>query len=425
MNPAISRSLPTTLQTLDAGLQKRAGREPLSSAFEEALTETRTTKGNQEKKTSEEATGWQPIRWTLAEGLGPRQEPSSEEEQQNEDGELQHLPETLSPQTNAPVPGRLSGETGDAKGDGEADATADELLEGGKGPAVQSSEVRTAATPVSEDAPAAPQMASAQPLPQANDRTRERVVPAKRVDRAEQPLPGLPKASDKAALSVSEKSSTPIAAEQTTQQSAKSEATLRGLGGNEGPVRENAQQQQQEIRVVSIQRAPAPAPTVGGDQSSLAPRAGTSEAAHLQTSQQGEAGKMVQTLKIQLQPAELGTVTAKLRLVGEQLMVDLQVESTEARHRLSTDSDSIVKALRSLGYDIDRVTIQQSTPGGQTNTATGGNTRDGAFQSMSDGRGEGNPSRGTGGDRSTREEASNGGRQAQDTADASHSGVYI
>jgi chemotaxis protein MotD len=226
-------------------------------------------------------------------------------------------------------------------------------------------------------------------------------------------------------MSVSEKSSTPMAAEQTTQQSAKSEATLRGLGGNEGPMRENAQQQQQEIRVVSIQRAPAPAPAVGSDQSSLAPRAGASEAAHLQTSQQGEAGKMVQTLKIQLQPAELGTVTAKLRLMGEQLMVDLQVESTEARHRLSTDSDSIVKALRSLGYDIDRVTIQQSTPGGQTNTATGGNTRDGAFQSMSDGRGEGDPSRGTGGDRSTREEASNGGRQAQDTADASHTGVYI
>ncbi|WP_404934566.1 flagellar hook-length control protein FliK [Nitratireductor sp. L15S-10] len=428
MNPAISRSLPTTLQTLDAGSQKRAGGEPFSSAFEEALTETRNARGDREKKTSEETTGWKPIRWTLAEGLGARKEPTSDEEPPTEGSELQHLPETLSPQTNAPVPSRLNGETGDAKGDERAAETGGEIPGDENGHAVQSGEVPTATPPVSEGALAAPQMVSGQPLVQTSERAQERVVPAKPSDKAGQPLPELPGAPEKAALPVGEKPSTPAAIEQAAKQPGKPDAALRGPGGNEGPTRENAQQpqqQQQEIRVVSIQRAPAPAPTVGGDQTPLASRAGMSEAAQLQTSQQGEAGKMVQTLKIQLQPAELGTVTAKLRLVGEQLMVDLQVESTEARHRLSTDSESIVKALRSLGYDIDRVTVQQSTPGGQSNTATGGNTRDGAFQSMSDSRGEGDPSRGTGGDRSTREEAGNGGRQSQDTADASHSGLYI
>ena len=64
-------------------------------------------------------------------------------------------------------------------------------------------------------------------------------------------------------------------------------------------------------------------------------------------------------LKIQLHPLELGVVTAHLRTVGEQLSVELQVDNHEAYHRLSADSDAIVKSLRSLGFDIDTVSIQQ------------------------------------------------------------------
>ena len=65
------------------------------------------------------------------------------------------------------------------------------------------------------------------------------------------------------------------------------------------------------------------------------------------------------TLKLQLHPAELGIVTASLRFAGEQLTIELQVESAHAHQRLSADSDAIVKTLRGLGYDIDRVTIMQ------------------------------------------------------------------
>ncbi|GLS31321.1 chemotaxis protein MotD [Mesorhizobium albiziae] len=67
----------------------------------------------------------------------------------------------------------------------------------------------------------------------------------------------------------------------------------------------------------------------------------------------------VHSLKIQLHPAELGMVTADLRFTGEQLSVELKVESAEAYHRLSSDSETIVKAFRALGYEIDRVMIQQ------------------------------------------------------------------
>jgi chemotaxis protein MotD len=67
----------------------------------------------------------------------------------------------------------------------------------------------------------------------------------------------------------------------------------------------------------------------------------------------------MRSLKIELHPAELGTVTANLKASGGQLSVELKVENHEAYARLSADSDAIVKSLRSLGYDIDRVSIQQ------------------------------------------------------------------
>jgi chemotaxis protein MotD len=66
-----------------------------------------------------------------------------------------------------------------------------------------------------------------------------------------------------------------------------------------------------------------------------------------------------QSLKIQLHPAELGMVTATLRFAGEQLSIELQVENHEAHRRLSSDSEAIVKSLRDLGYDIERVSVLQ------------------------------------------------------------------
>jgi len=84
----------------------------------------------------------------------------------------------------------------------------------------------------------------------------------------------------------------------------------------------------------------------------------------------------LQTLKIQLQPAELGLVTARLTADGDRIAVDLQVETSEARHKLAADSDHIVQALRGMGFDIDRVTVQQSQsaggPGAETRNQAGG-----------------------------------------------------
>ena len=92
---------------------------------------------------------------------------------------------------------------------------------------------------------------------------------------------------------------------------------------------------------------------------------------------QSSPSKPVTTLKLQLHPAELGAVTVKLTGSGEQLAIEVQVDNAEARHRLSTDSESILKALRGIGYDIDRITIQQAP---SSNAAQGGGAnREGGF----------------------------------------------
>ncbi|RRI07987.1 flagellar hook-length control protein FliK [Mesorhizobium tamadayense] len=64
-------------------------------------------------------------------------------------------------------------------------------------------------------------------------------------------------------------------------------------------------------------------------------------------------------LKIELHPSELGMVIASLRLSGEQLSIEMKPETHEAYRRLTADSDAIVKSLRGLGFEVDRVTILQ------------------------------------------------------------------
>ena len=149
-----------------------------------------------------------------------------------------------------------------------------------------------------------------------------------------------------------------------------------------------------KITVISSQVSPAPAP-VSASGLSLTGAAFVdtlkSEGAlpqHLAAARelpeglQASSSRPVTTLKLQLHPAELGSVTVKLTGSGEQLAIEVQVENSEARHRLSTDSEAIVKALRGMGFDIDRITVQQapsssSTPGGGTNRENGFSAQEG------------------------------------------------
>ena len=71
-------------------------------------------------------------------------------------------------------------------------------------------------------------------------------------------------------------------------------------------------------------------------------------------------GKVVNTLKIQMNPIELGLVTATMRLQGDALNVDLKVETPAAYRQLKEDHGKIIEALRSQGFAIDNVTISMA-----------------------------------------------------------------
>ncbi|KAA3451809.1 flagellar hook-length control protein FliK [Mesorhizobium sp. SARCC-RB16n] len=84
----------------------------------------------------------------------------------------------------------------------------------------------------------------------------------------------------------------------------------------------------------------------------------------------GSVAVPTHVLKIELHPAELGMVTAHLRLSGEQLSIELKPETHDAYRRLSSDSEAIVKSLRGLGFEVDKVTILQPSVAVPSTTRT-------------------------------------------------------
>ncbi|MGO4618866.1 flagellar hook-length control protein FliK [Ensifer sp. 2YAB10] len=87
-----------------------------------------------------------------------------------------------------------------------------------------------------------------------------------------------------------------------------------------------------------------------------------------------QAGKTLNTLKIQLHPIELGLVTATLRLKDDELQVELKVETGEAFRQLRDDQSEMVKALRAQGFAVDQVNIVFNS-GGDTSQSGGSQTQ--------------------------------------------------
>ncbi|WP_349437275.1 flagellar hook-length control protein FliK [Pararhizobium sp. A13] len=113
-------------------------------------------------------------------------------------------------------------------------------------------------------------------------------------------------------------------------------------------------------------------------------------------------GKVLNTLKIQMHPIDLGTVTATLRLKDDELHVELKVETGDAFRQLSDDQGAMVKALRAQGFAVDQVSIvfnaSDSSSGNNTQQQAqpqmGQQGREAAGDGPAQGRGERNDSGG-------------------------------
>lgn len=118
------------------------------------------------------------------------------------------------------------------------------------------------------------------------------------------------------------------------------------------------------VTVVDSRRYIAPASTTNaasitaamlGDSEWIGAMSPGSELANAAT--YSSQGKVVHTLKIQMTPIELGSVTATLRLQGEELSVQLTVDNHAALRQLSNDQSDILKALRAQGLVVDQVQV--------------------------------------------------------------------
>lgn len=131
---------------------------------------------------------------------------------------------------------------------------------------------------------------------------------------------------------------------------------------------------------VTTPAQPAPASPVATVVAAIAadpatrPRA-VAQLAHALTPQAGAEPK---TITIQLHPAELGVVYATFQMTGGQMSVEISAETQEARERLSAESRTIAKSLRTLGIEVEQVTVMQTAP----TTAAVTRTDDAAAQNM-------------------------------------------
>ncbi|MBB2973811.1 flagellar hook-length control protein FliK [Mesorhizobium sp. RMAD-H1] len=75
------------------------------------------------------------------------------------------------------------------------------------------------------------------------------------------------------------------------------------------------------------------------------------------------------TLNIRLQPVDLGTVTARLRLVPDGMQVELVADRRDTAERLAADRDMLSTALRTAGFDDKAVLSITVTERGQSSMA--------------------------------------------------------
>ncbi|MDF1610108.1 flagellar hook-length control protein FliK [Hoeflea sp. YIM 152468] len=143
---------------------------------------------------------------------------------------------------------------------------------------------------------------------------------------------------------------------------------------------------------------------------------------------QPQAGQMLHTLKLQLNPVSLGSVTAVLKLTGEDLSVEIKVETAEAYRQLKDDTQSIIKALRGQGYGVEQITVQHVAGADRSS----GQMPQSGFQGSQQGQGSGDAqsSGGESGGNSTGRQTSNeqkgqGREHNPNTAAGRTDGVYL
>jgi len=68
-------------------------------------------------------------------------------------------------------------------------------------------------------------------------------------------------------------------------------------------------------------------------------------------------GTVLQTLKVQLNPIDLGKIDLNLKIVQGTMQIDVRTETIEAYRNLSLDQNGLAETLRGMGLKVDALTI--------------------------------------------------------------------
>lgn len=132
-----------------------------------------------------------------------------------------------------------------------------------------------------------------------------------------------------------------------------------------------------------------------------------------------QTGQTLHTLKLQLNPISLGSVTAVLKLSGEDLSVEIKVQTAEAYRQIKEDNQSILKALRGQGFGVEQITVQHVVG----NDRTSGQQAQPGFQSSQQGPGSNDAqSFGKDGNRNSAGQQQSGSRGGQSHEQSSYAG---
>jgi len=82
------------------------------------------------------------------------------------------------------------------------------------------------------------------------------------------------------------------------------------------------------------------------------------------------AGPVLRVLKIQLQPAELGTVTIRMALESGRLELQLDAQKATTAELIRRDQGVLASLLRSAGYDVEGLIVHVADPD-RSSTASG------------------------------------------------------
>ena len=139
------------------------------------------------------------------------------------------------------------------------------------------------------------------------------------------------------------------------------------------------------------------------------------------TSRLNQDGGTVQVLRLQLRPAELGNVTANVKLENGQLTIELIAEKDVAFRQLAKDASVLQSAMRSIGVVVDELVVSHGNANAQADQLMQEQNR-GAAQDRENTDGRSSTGRRSAGEDNAHDP---GHKNVEDETNRTYSGLYI